>query len=121
MYAELMITNNNPLRYFVITGTRKNTPKILIFDKLPTCIFEILLNWDSCFCYKAYSDSQKHESSCLLSDRFWCIFLPLLASIFEELSDRKGIFRIGAQIHLILRKNTHFSKKKSAIEKNPPF
>ena len=20
-----------------------------------------------------YSDSQKHESSCLLSDRFWCI------------------------------------------------
>ena len=51
-----------------------------------------------------YSDLQKHESSCLLSDRFWCIspepselqkiFLPLLASLFEELSDRKGIFQI---------------------------
>ena len=46
-----------------------------------------------------YSDSQKHESSCLLSHRFWYIspepfelhkiFLPLLASLFEELSDRK--------------------------------
>ena len=53
-----------------------------------------------------YSDSQKHESSCLLSDRFWCIspepfelqkiFLPLLASLFEELSDRKRIFQIEA-------------------------
>ena len=51
---------------------------------------------------RRYSDSQKHESSCLLSDRFWCIspepfelqknFLPLLASIFEELSDKKIIF-----------------------------
>ena len=95
MYAELMITNNNPLRYFVITGTRKNTPKILIFDKLPTCIFEILLNWDSCFCYKAYSDSQKHESSCLLSDCFSCLspeplelkksYLHLFASLSKEL------------------------------------
>ena len=46
-----------------------------------------------------YSDSQNHESSCLLSDRFWCIspepfelqkiFLPLLASLFKELSGRK--------------------------------
>ena len=49
-----------------------------------------------------YSDSQKHESSCLLSDRFWCIspepfelqkiFLPLLAYLFEEFSDRKEFF-----------------------------
>ena len=46
-----------------------------------------------------YSDLQKHESSCLLSDRFWCIspepfelqkiFLPLFTSLFDELSDRK--------------------------------
>ena len=53
-----------------------------------------------------YSDSQKHESSCLLSDRFWSkspepfelqkIILPLLPSLFEDLSDRKGIFQIGA-------------------------
>ena len=42
-----------------------------------------------------YSDLQKHESSCLLGDRFWCIspkpfelqkiFSPLFASLFEEL------------------------------------
>ena len=53
-----------------------------------------------------YSDSQKHKYSCLLSDRFLCkspepfelqkIFFPLLASLFEDLSDRKGIFQIGA-------------------------
>ena len=46
-----------------------------------------------------YSDLQKHESSCLLlSDRFWCIspeafelqkiFIPLIASLFKELSDK---------------------------------
>ena len=62
----------------------------------------------------SYSDLQKHESSCLLSDRFWCIspepfelqktFLPLIASLFKELSDKKGIFQIGTQIYLILRK-----------------
>ena len=78
-----------------------------------------------------YSDSQKHESSCLLSHRFWCIFpepfelhkifLPLLGSSFKELSDRKDIFQIGAQIHLNFEENTDFSTKKSAIEKNPPF
>ena len=83
------------------------------------------------FCILTYSDSQKHESSCLLSYYFWCIspepfqqhkiFLPLLGSIFEYLSDKQGIFRIGAQIHLIFRKTLIFQKKKSAIEKNPPF
>ena len=50
-----------------------------------------------------YSDSQKHESSCLLSDHFWCIspepfelqkiFLSLLASLFEELSGEKEFFK----------------------------
>ena len=80
-----------------------------------------------------YSDLQKHESSCLLSDLFCCIspepfelqkiFLPLLASLFKELSDRKDIFQIGAQIHLILRKTLIFQRKsqlfkKSAILKN---
>ena len=68
-----------------------------------------------------YSDSQKHESSCLLSDRFFVYMsgtfelqknlFPLLASLFEELSDRKGIFQIGAQIHLILRKTLSYQKK----------
>ena len=68
-----------------------------------------------------YSDSQKHESSCLLSDRFWCIspelfelqtiFIPLIASLFKELSDRKEIFQIGAQIHLILWKTLIFKEK----------
>ena len=53
-----------------------------------------------------YSDSQKHESSCLLSEFFWCIspehfelqkdFLTLLASLFKELSDKEGIFQIAA-------------------------
>ena len=45
-----------------------------------------------------YSDLQKHESSCLLSDFFSCIssepfelkkiFLPLLASLFEEIEEK---------------------------------
>ena len=49
-----------------------------------------------------YCDSQKHESSCLLNDRFLCIsseplelrrkFLRLFASLSEELSDEKRIF-----------------------------
>ena len=74
-----------------------------------------------------YSDSQKHESSCLLSDRFWCIcpdpfvlqkiFLTLLASLFEEFSDRKEIFQIGAQIHLILRKTLTFQRKSQLLKK----
>ena len=74
-----------------------------------------------------YSDLQKHESSCLLSDRFWCtspepselqkIFLSLLASLFEELSDRKGIFRIRAQIHLILWKTLIFQRKSQLLKK----
>ena len=75
----------------------------------------------------SYSDSQKYESSCFLSDRLWCIspepfelqkiFLLLLASLFEELSDKKGNFSNSADF----AENTDFSKKKSAIEKNPPF
>ena len=66
------------------------------------------MNENLVFSYRYYSDSQKHESSCLLSDRFWFIypepfelqkiFLPLLASLFEELSDEKENFQIGAQI-----------------------
>ena len=74
-----------------------------------------------------YSDSQKDESSCLLIDRFWCIspelfelqkiFLPLLASLLEELSDRKGFFQIGAQTHLILRKTRIFQRKSQLLKK----
>ena len=74
-----------------------------------------------------YSDWQKHESSCLLSDRLWCIspepfqlqkiFFPLLASLFKELSDRKRIFQIGAQIHLILRKTLIFQRKSQLLKK----
>ena len=74
-----------------------------------------------------YSDLQKHESSCLLSDRFGCIspepidlqkiLLPLLASIYEELSDRKDIFQIRAQIHLILRKTLIFQRKSQLLKK----
>ena len=75
-----------------------------------------------------YSDLQKHESSCLLSDRFWCIspepfelqkiFLTLLASVFEELSDKKKkIFQIGSQIHLILRKTLIFQRKSQLLKK----
>ena len=51
-----------------------------------------------------YSDSQKHESSCLLSDCILCIspeplelqksYLRLLASLSEELSDEKRIFQM---------------------------
>ena len=76
---------------------------------------------------KYYSDLQKHESSCLLSDRFWCIspepfelqkiFLPLLASLFEELSGKKEIFQIGVQIDLILRKTLIFQRKSQLLEK----
>ena len=65
-----------------------------------------------------YSDSQKHESSYLLRDRFWRIspepfelqeiFIPLIASLFKELSNRKGIFQIRAQIQLILWKTLIF-------------
>ena len=53
---------------------------------------------------ESYSDSQKHESSCLLSDLFWYISsellelqkidLNLFISIFEELSAGTGIFQI---------------------------
>ena len=78
-----------------------------------------------------YSDSQKHESNCLLSDRFWCIypkpfklqkiFLPLLASLFEELSDKKRNFSNRSTNSPDFAENTDFLKKKSAIEKNPPF
>ena len=81
-------------------------------------------------CYEilwVYSDSQKHESSCLLTDRFWCIsqeifelqkiFFPLLASLFEELSDKKEMLQIGAQIHLILRKKMIFQRKSQLLKK----
>ena len=74
-----------------------------------------------------YSDLQKHESSCLLSDRFGCIypepfevqkqFLPLIASLFEELSDKKEFFQIGAQNHLILRKTLIFQRKSQLLKK----
>ena len=56
----------------------------------------------------------KKESSCLSSNRFWRIYpesfvlqkiyLPLLVSVFEELSDEKGIFQIGVQNQLIFQK-----------------
>ena len=51
-----------------------------------------------------YSDSQKHEFSCLLSNCFSCMspeppelkksYLHLFASLFEELSDEKIVFEI---------------------------
>ena len=51
---------------------------------------------------------KKKKSSILLINRFWRIspepfelqkiYLPFLALIFEELSDGKGIFQIGARI-----------------------
>ena len=51
-----------------------------------------------------YSDSQQHESSCLLSDSFWCIspepldvqkiYLHLFVSVFEELLAETRIFQI---------------------------
>ena len=63
----------------------------------------------------------------LLSDRFWCIspepfelqkiVFTLLASLFEELSDRKEIFQIGAPIHLILRKTLIFQRKSQLLKK----
>ena len=78
-----------------------------------------------------YSDLQKHESSCLLSDRFWCIppepfelkniFKTLIASLFKELSDKKRNFSNRSTNSPDFAENTDFSKKKSAIEKNPPF
>ena len=53
---------------------------------------------------KSYSDSQKHESSCLLSDRFCCISpellelqkirLHLFILVFEELLAGTRIFQI---------------------------
>ena len=77
-----------------------------------------------------YSDLQKHESSCLLRDRFLCIspepfelqkiFLRLLASLFKELSDRKGIFSNRSTNSPDFAEKIDFSKKKSAIDKNPP-
>ena len=77
---------------------------------------------------RATTVTRKNSSSCLLSDRFWCIssepfelqkiFLPLHASIFEELSDKKGIFQIGAQIHLILRKTLIFQRKSQLFPQN---
>ena len=67
-----------------------------------------------------YRNSQKKESSCLLSNRFWLlypepfelqkIYILLPASVFKELSAKKRIFTIR-----------WFFNKKSAIEKNPPF
>ena len=61
-----------------------------------------------------YSDSQKHESSCLLSDCFSRMspeplelkksYLHLFASLFEELSDEKIIFQIQLQNQLIFAK-----------------
>ena len=70
---------------------------------------------------RTYSDSQKHESSCLLNDRFWCIspepielhkiFLSLLGSIFKELSDRKKISNRSTNSPDFV-KNTDFFKEK---------
>ena len=61
-----------------------------------------------------YSDSQKHESSCLLGDCFSCIspeplelqksYLRLFASLSKELSDEKRIFQIRLQNQLIFAK-----------------
>ena len=88
-----------------------------------TCVFDAM-RLATC---NNYSDLQKHESSCLLSDRFWCIypepfelqkiFFLLLASLFEELSDEKGNFQIGAQNQLILRKTSIFPKKSLLLKK----
>ena len=79
------------------------------------------------YTFIAYSDSQKHESSCLFSDRFWClspepfelrkIFFPIIASLFKKLSDKKGTFQIGAKIHLILRKTLIFQRKSQLLKK----
>ena len=53
--------------------------------------------------HKMYSDSQKHKSSCLLSDCFSCIspeplelkkrYLHLFASLSKDLSDERRIFQ----------------------------
>ena len=67
---------------------------------------------------KTYSDSQKHESSCLLGDRFFCIspeplelqkiYLHLFTLIFEELSAGIRIFQIRWQNQLIFAKKSIF-------------
>ena len=61
-----------------------------------------------------YSDSQIHESSCLLSDCFSCIspeplelkksYFHLFASLSKELSDEKEFFQIWLQNQLIFAK-----------------
>ena len=68
-----------------------------------------------------YSDSQKHASSCLLSDCFSCIspeplelqksFLRLFAFFSEELSDERKNFQTRSQIQLIFAKTLFFQKK----------
>ena len=96
----------------------------MFFHEFPNVVSEFFQGYQFIF---RYSDSQKHNSSCLLSDRFWCIspepfevqkiFLPLLALLFEELSDRIIIFQIGAQIYLILRKTLFFQRKSQLLKK----
>ena len=73
-----------------------------------------------------YSDSKKHESSCLLSDFFSCIspeplelqksYFHQFASLSEELSDEKRIFQIRLQNQLIFAKTLFCQKKVSYFE-----
>ena len=81
----------------------KNKSKILNHDKVQDKLRWNIKGKKSIYRFnqnkpsEIYSDSQKHESSCLLSDCFWCIspepfelqkiFKPLIASLFKELSD----------------------------------
>ena len=83
-----------------------------------------------------YSDSQQHESSCLLSDCFPCIspeplelkksYLHFFASLSKELSDERIVFQIRSQYQLIFAKTLFWQKKvsywkKSAILKNSKY
>ena len=73
------------------------------------------------------SDSQKHESSCLLSNCFSCVspepielqksYLHLFASSSEELSDEIGIIQIRSQNQLIFAKNVVLTEKSKLLEK----
>ena len=77
-----------------------------------------------------YSDSQKHEFSCLLRDRFCCIcpeplelqkfYSHLFISVFKELSTETRFFQSDDKISWYLQK-CQFSNKKLAIRKKPPF
>ena len=96
----------------VCTRLRPRQLRILIW----ICyIIVLLIAW---LAGRSYSDSQKHESICLLSDRFCCIspellelqkiHLHLFISVFEELLAGTGIFQILWQNQLIFAKMSIF-------------